>query len=137
MGTGRAWQVGLAALLLAVAGGCARQGNGAGSVEARLYESLRQGRHICGLLEDGSGLALWAHQVDGRQLRGVLLKHHDATGAYDLIVSAREAALHVDAERGALVLHLQKGAFRGVASTGHFDDRIFSFPFAEAPARRD
>jgi hypothetical protein len=137
METRRGWQVGLAALLLVVAGGCARQGNGASPVEARLYESLRQGRHICGLLQDGSGLALWARQVDGRQLRGVLLKHHDATGAYDLIVSAREAVLRVDAEQGALVLRLQNGNFRGVASTGHFDDRIFSFPFAEAPARRD
>jgi hypothetical protein len=138
MGAGKGWRAGLAAVLLAAVAGCGGQEPGASQVEARLYDLLRQGRHICGLMEDGSGLALWARQVDGRQLHGVVVKHHDANGSYDLIFSARDGAFHVDTERQSLILHLRAGEFLRGDSTCQFEDRVFDLPFAWAPpASRD
>jgi hypothetical protein len=133
MRAGQAGLAGLAAVLVVGVAGCGGHGSGAGQVEARLYDLLRQGRHVRGLLPDGSGLALWAHQVDGQELHGVVLKHHDASGTYDLIVSARDGAFQVDTERQSLLIHLRAGAVRHGDATAQFEDRVLELPFEWAP----
>ena len=127
------WQVGALVVLLAAAAGCGRQPPATDPAEEHLYDLLRQGRHIDCLAGDGSGLALWARRVEGRDLRGVLLKEYDNRGAYGLIISARAGELKLDLPNRALRVHLCEGTCVGNDGTsGYFSDRVLSFPFTQS-----
>lgn len=127
------WQVGALVVLLAAGAGCGRQPPAADPAEEHLYDLLRQGRHIDCLAEDGSGFALWARRVEGRELWGVLLKQHDARGAYGLIISARAGALQLNLPNRTLLLHLREGhCVDNDGTSATFCDRVLSFPFASS-----
>jgi hypothetical protein len=135
MGARQVREVGAVALLLALAAGCGRQEPASAQVEKHLYDLLRNHRNMTCLAEDGSGIALWVKQAQGRQLQGVLLQQHDARGNYGLVTYARDGEVRVDLSSHTLLIHLREGSFVCDGNTGHFDDRVLTFPFASASSR--
>ncbi len=99
-------------------------------VEEFLYSMLKRDREIKGRLELKLDYEMWVEEVQGRLLRNAIFKRKDARGNYDVIAKAREAELHVDTNRGEVLVQMrncrvldQDGRARGT-----LENRTFSVP---------
>jgi lipopolysaccharide export system permease protein len=68
--------------------------------------------------------AMWVKGVQGRKLIAPVIKHRNAQGKPDLVISAKEAELQVDMARRQLLIRMRYGSvWTPEGSNGQFDEK--------------
>jgi lipopolysaccharide export system permease protein len=94
--------------------------------EELLYSVLR--KNLC-LAAPNQPYAMWVKGVEGKKLVIPTLKHRDAKGEYDVVVSAKEAYLRVDMAKKEMRILMKDGVVSSDGGDqGYFDERLFEAP---------
>jgi lipopolysaccharide export system permease protein len=72
---------------------------------------------------------MYVKGVQGRKLISPVFKRKDKAGKYDIVVSAREADLRVDVERGLLLINMHYGVGSSDRDRGYFDHKVIEMEF--------
>jgi hypothetical protein len=92
-------------------------------------------KRLLGLLKEKGSIAdprlryaIYVKKVEGQTLISPILKHKNAEGQVDAVVTAREAELSVDVGKKLLLLRLKTGEGREGRSYIAFEDRTLEMP---------
>jgi lipopolysaccharide export system permease protein len=94
--------------------------------EELVYSVLRKQQSI---VHPSLPYAMWVKGVQGRKLLTPTFRHRDAKGELDVVVSAKEAEIHVNQAKKQMRLFMRNGVASGEdGSSGYFVERWWDVP---------